>query len=250
MTFKKHVFLLIVLILGHFPLSGQKERIIDFHVQISVNPDRSIDVEEQIKVFANRQVINRGITRSLPQYRDMEGQKIRLKYRNFSIRKDGKKEDYFTQQNGSDLILYIGDKDIYLEPGEYTYDIKYTVPNQIAMLEDYDEIYWNAIGTDVQFNIENARAKVNIPEGASIVQETAYVGRFGARAKDYTRSEDYGQITYQVNRPLLPNEGPDCRNWFPEGFCEGARIIESVWYNADINSGYHLPNTLLYIHLV
>ena len=207
-------------------LHAQEERIIRYNVQLEVEKNRSIHVVEEIKVYAAGRAIKRGITRSLPQKRDMKGKTMRMKYDILSIEKDGKKESYFTQSGNGYETIYIGKEDVFLQPGEYTYTIEYKVPNQVGIFEDYDEIYWNAVGTDVDFVVEEATCEVMLPEGATIIQETAYTGAFGSTGADY-RVEQRGSSTfYQTNRALAPKEGFSVAIGFEKGIVEPPGLFQ------------------------
>ncbi|MCB0689541.1 MAG: DUF2207 domain-containing protein, partial [Saprospiraceae bacterium] len=126
-------------------LLGQMERILNYDTQIEVNSDRSITVTEFIQVYVNGDRIKRGITRRLPQKRNLNGKTVSVKYQILEVEKDGQEEPYHTESNG-DLMMYLGSRDVFLSPGNYQYKIKYRVPDQIGFFDDYDEIYWNAIG--------------------------------------------------------------------------------------------------------
>ena len=113
------------------PVMSQEERILNYDVQLEVHEDRSITVLEYIKVYAAGDRIKRGPTRSLPGNRDLQGKTVRMQYDIEEVQKDGKAEPYHIQNSGNGKTLYIGQKDVLLTPGEYSYLIKYHVPNQI-----------------------------------------------------------------------------------------------------------------------
>ena len=222
----KIIFSVFLTVVCSLLLHAQEERIIHFNVQLDVEKDRSIQVVEEIKVYAAGRAIKRGITRSLPENRDMEGKTMRMKYDILSIKKDGKKEPYFTQSGNGYKTLYIGEKDVLLQPGEYTYTIEYKVPNQVGMFEEYDEIYWNAIGTNVDFYIEEASCKVRLPEGAVIVQDAAYTGAFGSTGADYTVDHTGSGSFYETNRPLAPKKGFSVAIGFEKGIIETPGLFQ------------------------
>ncbi|MEL6923585.1 MAG: DUF2207 domain-containing protein, partial [Bacteroidota bacterium] len=188
-------------------LSAQQERILNYEVDLVVNTDRSIVVTELIEVYVAGQQIKRGITRSFPQERDLNGRTVSTKYELLHIKKNGAEEPYLREEQGGDLMLYIGQREVLLEPGEYSYEIKYRVPNQIGFYDDYDEIYWNAVGTDVRFPVEKASCRVHIPEGASIIQQAAYTGGYSSVGDNYTTRFEDGVVNFEITESLLPREG-------------------------------------------
>lgn len=207
-------------------LFAQEERITNFDVLLEVQTDRSVTVTENITVFAKGEMIKRGITRRLPTHRDMQGKSIKMLYDFNSIEKDGKKEPYFEESANGYKILYIGNKDRFLLPGQYTYTIRYKVPNQVGLFEEYDEIYWNAIGTDVDFVIEKATCHVKLPSGASVIQEAAYVGGFGAKGKEYETETFGSDLLYTASRPLQPKEGLTVAVGFEKGIIQPPGLFE------------------------
>ena len=79
-------------------IAQDSERIQNFDVEIVLREDRSILVEENIKVSALGSQIKRGITRSLPTYRRIDGQKFNTKYKNIQILRDGQEENYIEEK--------------------------------------------------------------------------------------------------------------------------------------------------------
>ncbi|MEM1122756.1 MAG: DUF2207 domain-containing protein, partial [Bacteroidota bacterium] len=150
---------------------AQEERILSYDVVLEVMKDRSIKVKEDIVVNATGNAIKRGITRSLPHYRTFQGKKTPIRYNITKVLRDGKPEGYQTGTQYGNEIMYIGRRDVLLKPGQYHYTIEYNVPRQVELLEQIDEIYWNAIGQDVKFPIDKASCLVQLPAGANHLQK-------------------------------------------------------------------------------
>lgn len=184
------------------------EFINNFEVEIKLNNDRSIDIEENIQVYAVGDKIKRGITRSLPLSKTVDGKKINVAYKDVQIFKNGKKEPFFHEEQNGNRIYYVGDKSIFLTPGNYDYTIKYTVPNQIISNEDEAQLLWNAIGTDVIFKTKKAKVTVSFEEGMRLLDSKVYLGKYGSgqdvnRAKEIRKDE---QLIYDISEGLRPNE--------------------------------------------
>ncbi|NND32343.1 MAG: DUF2207 domain-containing protein [Saprospiraceae bacterium] len=197
---------------------GQQERILRYDTRIEVHKDRSIDVSESITFYVTGEKIKRGPTRSLPTSRYLLDHKVKMHYDILEVRKNGEIEPYMVRGDGGNQTLYIGDKDVLLQPGEYTYLIRYSVPNQVGSYEEYDEIYWNAIGNNVEFTIEEASCRIRVPDGAKIVQESAYVGSYGSQDKSYEVVNEINFIDYRITRPLAPGEGFTVGVGFEKGY--------------------------------
>ncbi len=81
----------------------------------------------------------------------------------------------------------------------------------------WDELYWQATGTDWDVPILNATARIRLPEGARPTQATAYVGRAGSITTAEVRSDDRWVSTGPVG-PLRPGEGLTLAVGWPAGF--------------------------------
>lgn len=220
MNYKTSLLFFTFLFCFNFLFAQGEERIIDFDVVLQVNDDCSIDVKEYIKVYANGTKIKRGITRNLPSKRQMTHRSLKMKYDIIEIRKNDVEEPYFTEDYKNGFMIYIGQRDVLLSAGVYTYMIHYKVPNQIGFFNDYDEIYWNAIGTDVSFKIENASCKVRLPAGANIIQEAAYIGRSGEVGQEYELKKNGSLLDYRIEKSLEPYEGFAIAVGFEKGILE------------------------------
>ena len=203
-----HIRYLISLLLCLFLMGkswSQQERILDYQVDIEVNIDRSIKVTETIEVEALGHNIKRGITRSLP--RSLRGRG--LQYKILEILKNGSKEPYHTERSGDNLVIYFGEKDIFLDPGIYTYTLVYKVPNQIRLFDDFDEVYWNAVGPDWIFPIEKASCTVRIPSEAQVIQQACYTGVYGSTEKNctYSNASSDNTISFTSTTSFKAREG-------------------------------------------
>ncbi len=204
----RHLLLSCLLLLSYLTLSAQQEHIERYDVDITVQKDRSIDVVEKLRVYAAGRQIKRGITRNLPTTRDINGESYPVRYQDIAIKRDGVTEPFRKEREG-DIMLYIGRSDVFLKPGFYDYEIRYSVPQQIVTYDDYDEIYWNAIGTSVRFPVKYATATVHLPAGAKVLQQSAYKGAFGSTlaSAEPTVSSDKSTLIYKVPDGLSPQSG-------------------------------------------
>lgn len=162
----------------------QKERITLFKSDIQVAENADVTVTETIEVYATGDEIKRGLFRALPMIRNTKQGQIKIKYLLVSIKKDGVEEKYHTETKNKVFNIYIGNKDIILDPGLYTYEIVYKTQDQIVHFKGFDELYWNVNGTDWAFPIENIQAKITLPNGASILQNSCYTGVIGSTAQN------------------------------------------------------------------
>lgn len=208
---------------------AQEERILNYEVILDVNKDRSIKVREEITVNVTGDIIKRGITRSLPRSRTyVNGNTKSIRYNISKIQRDGQPESYHSRNVNGMEILYLGNRDVYLKPGEYHYTIEYTVPHQVEQLEEIDEIYWNAIGHEVKFPIDRASCLVRLPTGGKPLQKACYTGRYGAtenncEVKEFNKGNE---LYFQSTKGFSPREGMTIGVGFEKGLVNKPSILE------------------------
>lgn len=157
-----------------------------FDSKIIVNKDASLQVQETIEyVNVNKRV--RGIYRDFPTVYNYGVFRDVANFDLISVQKDGHKEPYHMDIIKGGYRIYIGDKDVYLAPGKYSYKINYKIDKVIGFYENHDELYWDVNGTGWHMQIARIRAKVFLPEGFSKEKVTldAYTGFAGDKGKDF-----------------------------------------------------------------
>ncbi len=160
------------------------ERILSFHSDINVDAHSALTITETIKVHSLGDRIQRGIFRTLPLSRNLNNRTQKVNYEIVSVKKDGQEEDYHEEIEDGFLKIYIGNKDVILQPGNYEYEIRYKTEHQIGFFDKYDELYWNVNGNYWDFPVDTISAKVNLPEGAGILQNSCYTGFTGSTQKN------------------------------------------------------------------
>ena len=193
------------------------ERILNFNVATQVDTTGELLVTEIIRVNVLNYQINRGIFRMLPDSRNINNQNIDVDYAILSIKKNGTEEDYHTETSNGFYVIYIGNEDVVLKPGIYTYSITYKTKRQIGFFENFDELYWNTTGSEWDFPIDTATALVNLPAGVRIIQNACYTGGYGSRDQNCTSqrlsSSSLQWSTYNLN----PKEGLTVAVGFSKG---------------------------------
>lgn len=182
------------------------EKILDYKVDILVKTNSSLEVTETIKVNSKGKKIKRGIFRTLPTRRNLNGESYEVKYNIISIKRDGVKDGFHKETSPEYLKIYIGDKDVILDSGIYTYEIKYEVNKQIGFFDSYDELYWNVTGTDWDFDIAEVEVTVHLPNGADIIQNACYTGVYGSNAKNCNSEQIDATTMVWETKNLNPKE--------------------------------------------
>ena len=177
----KKLFFIALLLSNVFALFSQSERILSFHSDIKVDTSSTITVSETIKIYAQGQIFKRGITRTIPtEGIDSLGKEVLFDFKILSVERDGRSSKYHTKKGSGTITIYVGDKDVFLSEGEYSYTITYLMDRQIRFFDTYDELYWNVNGFDWDLPFDQVSSLVTLPEGGNIIQNACYTGRYGS----------------------------------------------------------------------
>ena len=195
------------------------ERIVSFRADVTVKVDGSMQVAETLRVHGEARKIDHGIFRDFPTH--VRGFFNRyLPFEVLDVRRDGQPEPYTVTANGESAHVQIGDANVHLGPGDFTYVITYRTDDQLRFLADHDELYWNVTGNDWQLPIDEASAVVQLPDGAGagVGAFEGYTGPSGSKARDL-RTERRGDAeVFTTTRPLARREGLTIVLGWPKGF--------------------------------
>ncbi len=211
------------------PLAVAEEVIKDFKSDIWVNADASLTVRENITVESEGNQIKRGIFRDFPtDYKDQHGNNVRVGFTLEKVKRDGRDEPYHIERQSNGVRIYIGDKNVFLTPGTYTYSLTYKTTRQLGFFENFDELYWNVTGNGWAFPIEKASGRVHLPAGAALLNSAAYTGYQGDQGR-LVSSRDYSDgIEFYTTRPLAPKQGLTIAVSWPIGFVHRPTEMEKV----------------------
>ncbi len=231
---------------------NNSDRITSFNSTVRIGTNGKLLVQEKISihngngetnsVYANKEAlenatvnneIKRGIVRAFPlyyinEYKLFQNTTFELK----EVLRDGKTENYHTENHENGILVYTGSKDVLLNKGEYTYSITYETDRQLKSLKDFDELYWNVTGNGWSFKIDSATCTVILPKGATALSSKCYTGLQGATSSDCIISQtvvDHSLvIVFKTVKPLLPNSGLTIAISWPKGFVQNQ---PSLWQN-------------------
>jgi uncharacterized membrane protein YgcG len=215
--------LIVSLCIVHASVIVAEERIREFDAAITIAEDGKINVVETIVVKAERNKINRGIYRDFPTlYTSRYLVKIRLPFTVKSVTRDGKAENFRTENQANGVRVYIGRQNVLLQPKTYRYEITYETNYQIGYFDTHDEFYWNVTGNGWDFPIDKARASVRVPDEIPRGKMTAegYTGPAGSEDRNLTAEIDpaTGTAVYQTTAALPPHHGLTIVLTMPKGF--------------------------------
>jgi uncharacterized membrane protein YgcG len=205
---RRILFAAFVVLAAQFPAQAQ-ERILNFVSDVTVQTNGDLDVTETITVQAQGQQIRRGIFRDFPtRYTNRQGIRVIVGFDVVSVTRDGQPERFTTENISNGVRTRIGNADVLLRPGRYTYVIRYRTTRQVGFFDNFDELYWNATGNGWNFIIDSAEARITLPQGAKISQNASYTGPQGARGTNARVVEQTdNRIVWRTTQRLGNYEG-------------------------------------------
>lgn len=224
-----------ILLLFFFLYAGvfcfSQEHILSYNSDILVEESGELLVNESITVKAEGNLIKRGIYRTFPtSYKDKLGTRFNVGFEVVEVLKNGNPEPFFTEKKENGIALYVGDKNTLLAPGNYNYTLIYRTTRQIGFFEDFDELYFNAIGGDWAFSIEQAKVTITLPQGANITQWDAFSGVEGSTNCDCEIHSNNNQLQITTTQPLKPGEQLTFAVAWPKGFVNEPTAVQKGKY--------------------
>ena len=212
------------------------ECILSYDVDIVVHVDATIAVTETIKVRSLGRMIRHGILRDFPtRYYGTFGTFYNVSFVPVKVLSDGYPVPYTVTNYANGKRMCIGDSDRLVPHGDHTYIISYTTNRQIGFFKDWDELYFNAIGTGWPFAIEKAMVQLQfqtIP--ADKISIEAYTGYQGKQRKSYQVESLGNKIVIKTTRILQPHEGLTIVATWPKGFVhKPSAWQQSRWFVRD-----------------
>jgi uncharacterized membrane protein YgcG len=204
-------------------LAEADERIHDYHSDIQVLKNGSLQVTERITVSAEGRKIKRGIYRDFPiAYTSRFLVPIKLPFHVVSVKRDGKPEPFHTTDQSNGVRVFVGQEGYRLPGGKHTYEITYTTNFQLGYFDTYDELYWNVTGNGWDFPIDRASASMSLPEDVprDQIMHEGYTGPQRSQAADLTSkvNKATGTVDFTTTKPLRPHEGMTIVVGFPKGY--------------------------------
>ena len=197
------------------------ESILDFHSDLALQQDSSLQVTETITVFANGNQIRHGIFRDFPtDYRDALGNHYSVGFQLRAVTYEGYPEKFRIEERSNGKRIYIGDPQTYVPPGRHTYTITYLTNRQLGYFKDHDELFWNVTGLGWNFPIQHASATVHLPDSipSSQVKLSGFTGPQGSLQSDLTAEPAGSGFQFAATRVLHPHEGLTILLMWPKGF--------------------------------
>jgi len=206
-----------------FPFSSQAqtEQILDFHSDITLQDDSSLQVTETITVIAAGKQIRHGIYRDFPtNYRDNLGNRYVVDFQMLFATRDSAPEFFRVEDYANGKRIYLGNPNTTVSPGRHVYTIAYTTNRQLGFFKNHDELFWNVTGLGWGFAVQHASATVHLPNAVPVgdVKLSGFTGPQGSRESRLTSSTEDSVFQFATTRPLGPHEGLSIVLMWPKGY--------------------------------
>jgi hypothetical protein len=188
-----------------------------FRADVTVKPDATLDVREEITLDRAGKYYRYGFVRNLPigsedrwdekyvgEYKRDNGIRVRI----LEVMQDGRPIRYEQGQGYGYSQLRIGVKDVPLDAGRHWYVIRYSVTGVLKPGSSTDTLYWNAIGHERDAPVEEAILSIHLPPGVSATDATVEP-RVAGRGVSFPRradteleraDEDAATVTYHATQ--------------------------------------------------
>ena len=208
-------------------LTTHELRIENFHSDVIVMPDGSVDVTETIQAhfFGTNW---HGLYRSIPvEYVTPQGFNYSL-FLNVKHVTDGSgrslKFDSSRERHYRKLKIYIEGAD----NSTQTISIEYTVSDALRFIDDHDEFYWNVTGDEWTAPIHAASARVVLPTGTTGIRANVFTGAYRSRAQDADAEIAANGVEVHTREPLGIREGLTIAVAFDKGFVHEPTAADKI----------------------
>jgi uncharacterized membrane protein YgcG len=210
---------------GRVSAQATAERITSYNARITIQRDGSILVTEAITYdFGADQ--RHGIFRVIPVRLRYNGSYDRMYRVGVRSVHSYAPDQYTVENNGSYVSIRIGDPNQTVT-GEQTYWITYLVRGSLNAFADHDELYWNAVGTQWDVPIDQARVQVSAPVAVS--RAACFTGPSGSTTACGQATIANGVASFSQNG-LGPGEGLTVVVAIPKGVAASpGPILQERW---------------------
>jgi len=197
--------------------------ITNYDVDVVVNENKTYDVT--INLTSNFTEPSRGILFSIPvrfEARRAGGDNTMV---NAMIHNIDVNEEYETERDGDNLVLRIGDPDVYLT-GAKDYTIRYQYDPGDDGLPNEDEFYFPIVGTEMQTSVDSVDFRIEMPkefDKDKIGFSVGLAGSSGFNQDELSWSVDGNTITGAFAGTLNAYEGIYTRISLPQDYFVNVR---------------------------
>jgi uncharacterized membrane protein YgcG len=215
------------------PPHSDYEHILDFHSDITVNQDSSLQVTETITVFATGNQIRHGIYREFPtRYQDVFNNRYIVGFQMLAATRDSADEPFRVEDYSSGKRIYLGTPGAMVPRGRHVYTITYSATRELGFYKDHDELFWNVTGNGWIFDIDHASAMVYLPAAIRADQVTlsGFTGFQGSHQADLVTSAADSTFEFATTRRMVARQGLSILLEWPIGFFAEPTFSEKVHF--------------------
>ena len=217
-----------------------------FRADVTVKPDATLDVREEINLSNASKYYRYGFIRNLPidsedrwdtkyvgEYRRDNGIRVKI----LEVTENGLPIRYEQGQGYGYSQLRIGAKNVPMDAGEHRYVIRYTVTGALKPGASADTLYWNAIGHERDVPVEQAILSIHLPAGVSATDVTVEPRVAGRGVSSPRRAETElervdaaaGTVTYRAAH-VAPRQSLSLAVSWPAGYIHASKF---PWFGQD-----------------
>src|ERR1700675_2193653 len=197
---------------------AQSERILDYHSEITLEDDASLQVTETITVISAGSKIRHGIFRDFPTtYTDPYNNRYVVGFQMISAARDSAPEQFRLEEQVNGKRIYLGNPNALVSPGRHAYTLTYTTNRQLGYYKDHDELFWNVTGNGWDFPIDSASATVHLPGNipAARVTLSGFTGPQGSREAQLSWSTEDAAFELPATASASCSCGPKATSLLP-----------------------------------
>jgi uncharacterized membrane protein YgcG len=220
------ILLIVVLVLFQgFSFADEYYTIKKYDVKIDVTESNIYHIKETIDVSFSQP--RHGIFREIPTTLYGYTHEISDIYVYDSL--TGMSYNYEINYHGSEIQIKIGDADIYVD-GNQSYLIEYVYNAGDDLIEEYDEFYFNIIGTQWNTPIDEVTFQINMPKGFDSNKLNITAGEYGSTGSDKVDWIVQGESIIGSASGLNPYEGVTIALNLEEGYYDDvAKPFSMIW---------------------
>ncbi len=216
--FKKSlVFFCLLICLSCLNVKAYEDYTIDkYDIDIKVNEDNTFDIKETID--ANFNIPKHGIFRTIPLKNEVireDGSSYKNKAKITNVKVN---EEFSTSRENGNYVIKIGSADRTLTGlKEYEINYHYNIGNDKS--KEFDELYYNLIGTNWDTTISNITFRISMPKEFDQSKLGFSAGNYGSGGtSDVSYQVDGNVITGTFNDEIAPGEALTVRLELPNGY--------------------------------
>lgn len=195
------------------------EQIDQFDSDITVHSDGTFRVKETI-TYNFGSTSHHGISRNIRYKYKRSGANYNIRLEVISVTNgSGQERQYTTSKWNGQFEIKIGNPESYVT-GIQVYEITYDVKRALNYFDAYDELYWNATGTEWPVGINQTYVTVHLPEAVNFdaAKLACYTGSYGSQDSDcYIEVVDDTTILFSNEYFFEANEGISILLGMPHG---------------------------------